>query len=852
MRLTSTSAARGAAPAPDPLAAYWSLPAAELLARLDAPATGLSSDEAARRQERYGPNGIGARAAAGPLRLFLRQLSSPIVLLLLFATIVSAVLQDWVDAGLICAIVLISAGLSFVQEYQASGAVQRLQQRVQARVTALRDGKPASILAAEVVPGDVLLLSAGALIPADGVLLEQNELAVNQAALTGETFPATKQVEPSPAGAGLAERQNCVFGGTSVISGAGTLLVAQTGAATALGQIAGRLAMRPPETDFERGVRRLGTLLSEVTLLLVLAVFAVNVFFARPVLDSLLFALALAVGLTPQLLPAIINVNLSRGARAMASAGVIVRRLSSIENFGAMDVLCTDKTGTLTVGVVTLDGALGPGGEPDPAVARAALLNAALQTGMANPLDQAVVAALHAPRDGVTKQAEIPYDFQRKRLGVVAREGAARTLIVKGALEPVLAVCDRVAAAGAPAPLDDAGRQALLARFSAWSEQGYRVLGVASREVADQPAYTPDDERGLCFLGFLRFLDPLKPGVEAAVADLRGLGVGLKMITGDNRLVAAHVGAQLGLDPARALAGAQIGALSADALRAAAESTDIFAEVDPSQKERIIAALRQRGHVVGYMGDGINDASALYAADVGLSVDSAVDVAKDAADFVLLQNDLGVLHRGIVEGRRTFANTLKYVFMATSANFGNMFSVAGASLFLPFLPMLPKQILLINTLSDLPEMTIAGDNVDADTLAKPQRWDLGFIRRFMISFGLLSSVFDYVTFAVLYLALRSSPELFHTGWFVESVWSAGLVVFAIRTRRPIAQGRPSRALIAVTAVVLLAVLALPYTPLAGPLGFVPLGVSTLLLILAIVLTYVVAAELLKRWFYRQT
>jgi Mg2+-importing ATPase len=761
-------------------------------------------------------------------------------------------LQDWTDAVIILLIVLGSAGLSFVQEYSAGQAAGRLRAQLALKATVLRDGAPQAVPTETLVPGDVLLLAAGSLIPADAVLLEARDCFVNQAVLTGETFPVEKQPGPVAPAASLAGRTNVVFMGTTVRSGSARALVVQTGTATAFGQIAHRLALRPPETEFERGIRRLGYLLTEVMFLLVLGIFAANVFFHKPVLDSLLFSLALAVGLTPQLLPAIINLNLSRGAQAMAARGVIVRRLTAIENFGSMDVLCTDKTGTLTVGVVQLDGALDATGAPSEMVRRYAWLNAHFQTGLPNPLDEAIVAAGPAA-EGYSKVDEVPYDFVRKRLSIVVTTPAgALLLITKGALENVLAVCAQVQEGDAVVPLDGARLEALRQQYLAWSEQGYRVLGVAVHPVEPraQP-YTVAHERELTFVGFLLFFDPPKPGVAEAVADLRALGVQLKVITGDNHLVARHLAAAIGLEVEGVLTGAQLDDLHDDALLHLAERTTLFAEVDPNQKERLIRALQKTGHVVGYMGDGINDAPALHTADVGISVDSAVDVAKEAAEFVLLKQDLAVLHQGIVEGRRTFANTLKYVFMATSANFGNMFSMAGASLFLPFLPMLPKQILLINFLTDLPEMTIAGDQVDPEFIQRPHPWDIHFIRRFMLIFGPLSSVFDYLTFGALLWLVRANEAQFHTGWFLESVLSAGLIVFALRTRLPAARSRPARALVLTTLAVVLVTLALPYTPLAGLLGFTPLPPLLLLVIAGIVATYFGAAEGVKRWFYRR-
>ncbi len=833
---------------------YWSQSPADLLTTLQSTTTGLSEAEAEQRLARVGPNLLQTKEKVTALGLFLNQFKSPIVLILLFATVVSAIVGDWVDAVIILAIVFTSAGLSLSQEYSAGTAAEKLRAQVNIEATVLRSGQAQTVPAEEVVPGEIVLLSAGSLIPADGVVLEAKDFFVNQAVLTGETFPVEKRPGVVALHTALSERTNSVFMGTNVSGGSATALIVETGQATAFGQIAERLTLRPPETEFERGIRRLGYLLTEVMLILVLLVFAANVFFQKPILDSLLFSLALAVGLTPQLLPAIININLSQGSQAMAAGGVIVRRLASIENFGSMDTLCTDKTGTLTVGVVRLDGAFNVQGQPDEAVLRQAYLNAHYQTGLPNPLDQAITAQVEqqgrlAPLPA--KVDEIPYDFVRKRLSVVVQEGNQQRLITKGALNNVLDICTQLQHGSAVEPLDDSHLAQIQQRYSDWSGQGYRVLGVANKAGPSRQIYTRDDEVGLTFVGFLLFFDPPKAGVQETVIDLAQLGVRLKIITGDNKLVALHAAQAIGMTVTGTLTGSELGQLRDEALWLAVDRANLFVEVDPNQKERIILALKKTGHVVGYMGDGINDAPALHAADVGISVDTAVDVAKEAADFVLLRKDLAVLHEGIIRGRTTFANTLKYVFMATSANFGNMFSVAGASLFLPFLPMLPKQILLINFLTDLPEMTISGDNVDAVFVQRPHRWDIGFIRRFMLVFGPLSSVFDYLTFGLLLWAARANEALFHTGWFVESVISAILVVFAVRTRLPFTRSRPSRAMQLIGGAVGLAALWLPYTPLAGLLGFTPLPVSILLAIFVIVATYFAAAELTKRWFYRK-
>ena len=833
---------------------YWSRPADEISRALASGPEGLTQGEAARRLGENGPNTLEVGRRSSGLGLFLGQFKSPIVLILIFASIVSAFLHDWTDSLIVLGIVVASAALSFSQEFNAGRAAERLRAQVQVKARLLRDGAAQTVSMADVVPGDVALLSAGSLVPGDGVILEAHDFFVNQAVLTGESIPVERSPGVVGAAASLNDRSNVVFFGTNVRSGTASVLIVHTGHATVFGQIAHRLSLRPPETEFERGLRRFGYLLSEVMLVLVLLVFGINVFFHKPVLETLLFSLALAVGLTPQLLPAIINVNLAKGSQVMAAKGVIVRRLAAIENFGSMDVLCTDKTGTLTEGLVRLEAALDVGGQPSEAVLRAGGLNARLQTGLVNPLDEAVVAA--ATEKGLLdeqarKVDEIPYDFLRKRLAVVVEEkGGQRKLIVKGALEGVLQVCDRMRRGAGTAALDESRRTDLHALYAAWSAQGYRVLGVAAREVEVKAAYHPADEDGLTFEGFLLFLDPPKADAMETVGELAALGVKLKIITGDNRLVSLHTAQAIGMTSVRVVTGAELEAAGDEGLRQVAEQADIFAEVAPNQKELLILALKKSGHVVGYMGDGINDASALHAADVGISVESAVDVAKEAAEFVLLRKDLAVLHEGIVEGRRTFANTLKYVFMATSANFGNMFSVAGASLFLPFLPMLPKQILLINFLTDLPELAIATDNVDPTWIERPHRWDVNFIRRFMLTFGPLSSVFDYLAFGGL-LLVGARPELFRSAWFVESVLSASLVVFAFRTRESLLRNRPSRLLLVLTAAAGLAAVLLPYTPLARLFEFVPVPAPVLAMMLGLVLCYVITAELAKREFFRR-
>src|SRR5512139_2200544 len=801
---------------------FWGVPAADLLRQLDTTRQGLASADAERRLDRVGPNVLQSRRRAGELILLLGQFKSPLILILLFAAGLSFFLHDSADALIILGIVLASGVLGFWQERGAAHAVDKLLAVVQTKATALRDGAPKEIPVAEVVPGDVVVLSAGKSIPGDCLVLESKDLFLDEATLTGETYPVAKTAERVAPDAPLGQRANTLFMGTHVVSGSAVAAVVRTGTATEFGKVAERLRLRSPETEFERGVRRFGYLLMEVTLVLVIAIFAINVYFHRPVLEAFIFSLAVAVGLTPQLLPAIISINLAHGAKRMALGKVIVRRLSSIENFGSMNVLCCDKTGTLTEGVVRVHSAMNLEGQESEEVLRYAYLNAFFETGLVNPIDEAIRTHRQFDLSGCRKLDEVPYDFIRKRLSVLVADKDRHVLVTKGALAEVLAVCSTAKTAeGADIPIA-AVRDQIDARFRDLSGQGFRTLGIAWRDVGSVSHVTRDQESAMAFAGLLVLFDPPKAGIGVTISDLKRLGVLVKMITGDNRLVAAHTSAQVGLSNPQLLSGTDLRRMSDAALLSRVNEVDVFAEIEPNQKERIILALMNSGNVVGYMGDGINDASALHAADVGISVESAVDVAKEAADIVLLERDLGVLVQGVQEGRITFANTLKYVFMATSANFGNMFSMAGVSLFLPFLPLLPKQILLTNLFTDFPEMTVATDNVDHELVQKPQRWNIKFIRNFMLTFGILSSIFDYATFGVLQL-LGSTAQQFRTGWFLESVVSASLIVLVVRTRKPFFMSRPSRPLAAATCLVAGGTIVLPYTPLAAVFDFVPLG-----------------------------
>ncbi len=814
---------------------------------LDAAETGLDEKEAQKRLRQYGANLLKPRKKSYPILLLLAQFNSPIILLLVFASGLSFYLHEVTGASIILTIIFISGLLGFWQERRAADAVAGLLAIIQIKASVLRGGIHKDVLMEHVVPGDIIALRAGDIVPADSRILQSKDLFVNEATLTGETYPAEKMPGILDRDTPLSKRSNCLFMGTNVVSGTARAVAVHTGTDTQFGRVSQRLQVREPETEFERGVKHFGYLLLEVTMLLVVAIFAINVYLARPIVDSFLFSLALAVGLTPQLLPAIISINLAHGARQMASHKVIVKRLASIENFGSMNILCTDKTGTLTEGTVKMHSALDLEGKESEEVFLLAYVNAFFETGFNNPIDQAILSYGKPDVSGFKKIDEVPYDFVRKRLSILASSGSQHTIVTKGALANVLEVCTSAMMAREVVDISLV-KDRISARFQELSSKGFRVLGLA-RKTVETDAVLDRDEKEMTFLGFLVFFDPLKEGIGQTIHDLSQLGISLKIITGDNRLVATNISKQVGLLGDRILTGPEISRESNEALQKLVQEIDVFAEVEPNQKERLILALRKSGCVVGYMGDGINDASALHAADIGLSVDSAVDVAKEAADIVLLEKDLNVLKQGVMEGRKTFSNTMKYVFMATSANFGNMFSMALLSLFLPFLPLLPTQVLLTNLLTDLPEMTIAGDRVDPELVSQPRRWSIGFIRNFMVTFGLLSSLFDFLTFGALLFLLHANVDQFRTGWFIESVVSASFVVLVIRTRRPFFSSRPSSSLMVVTLLVGLFTIILPFSPLSEPFGFTKISAYYLAVVLVIVGIYIVAAELVKKVFY---
>jgi Mg2+-importing ATPase len=831
---------------------------------------GLSSAEARGRLAVCGPNVVADGRRRSVVVQLLIRFRNPLVLLLLGAAVVSGLTGDMRSFVVISAVVLMSVVLDFTQEHRAGRAADQLRKAAAVRATVIRDGVPAEIPASEIVPGDLVSLSAGDLVPADGRLVEARELFVNQSALTGEPYPVDKRAGDSGDPSGPpTERPDAVFMGSSVVGGAAKLVVERTGKETMLGQIGASLRRDPPPSAFELGTRSFGLLILSLATAMVLFVILVNAWRGRPWLESFLFAIALAVGLTPELLPMVVSITLARGALRMSHRKVLVKRLAAIHDLGSMDVLCTDKTGTLTEARIRLEAWLDAGGAESRRVLALGGLNSQFQSGLRSPLDDAIVTACAGSFDpaAVVKLDEVPFDFERRRVSVLFGSSSAPVLVVKGAFEDVLAHSVQVerGGGGGPAaggsspllasdpetePLNPAARAALRKRFEGLAREGFRVLGVAWRRAdAACTSVTREDEQDLVFAGFLAFQDPPKESAREALASLRALGVAVKVVTGDNELVAEHVCKRLELPIEGVLTGAEVQALDDAALGVRVGRANLFCRVTPSQKNRIILALKRRKHVVGYLGDGINDATALHAADVGVSVDGAVDVAREAADLILLEHDLGVLRDGVVEGRRTLGNIMKYILMGTSSNFGNMFSMAGAAVFLPFLPMLPIQILVNNFLYDLSEIPIPTDEVDEAYVARPHRWDIRFVRRFMMTIGPVSSVFDFLTFYLLYRVLHASEAAFHTGWFVESMCTQVLVIFVIRTRGNPFRSRPSGALAVVSLAVVVAALLLPLSPLGPELGFVrPPGIF-LGALAAMVAGYLVAVEAVKRWFY---
>ncbi len=839
------------APAAEPVArttAWWNLPLGLLLERLRTDGSGLSSLEAQQRLAEYGTNEPARRPRYAMVLDILRRIFHPLVIILLVASLISALVGELVNALIITFIVAASAAIDLIETRRSGRASEELRRRVELMATVRRDGVWGRVPSRVVTPGERIRLGVGDVVPADARIVEAHALYVDESAFTGESLPVEKHQGDALQSPHATEAVNAVFTGTVVTGGTAEAVVIHTGRATTFAHLAEALELRAPETAFDRGLREFGTLITRTVVVLVSFVLLVNVVARRDPLESLLFALALAVGLTPELLPMILSATLAEGAQRMARAKVIVRPLAAIQNFGSVDILCSDKTGTLTEGRMQVHLAMDPEGAPSARALRLASVNARAQTGFRSPFDDALIAASDEAEFRVLR--EIPFDFERRRVSVAVEMNGARWLITKGAPERVVTVCERVARGDGEVPLDEEARRKLTAQIDTLGAQGFRLLAVASRRLTDSVTATPQDESGMTLTGVIAFSDPPKVDVADVIDALRRDGVRLKILTGDAQAVTRHVCGVIGFAADEIMSGDQVAELTEEGLTAAVERVDVFARVTPDQKLRLLRALQRHGHVVGYLGDGVNDAPSLRAADVGISVAGAADVAREAAQVVLLEKSLRVLHDGVVEGRKTFGNVIKYVMMGTSSNFGNMLSMAGAVLFLPFLPLLPKQVLLNNVLYDLAQFTIPKDHVDPALVRKPRRWDMRLIRDFMLIFGPISSLYDFLTFFVLLSVFHAHESLFHTGWFVESLATQTLVIFVIRTARTPWRSRPSPLLVGSVGLVVAVGLLLPWTPLAGPLGFTIPPVAFMVYVALAILTYLLLVEVGKRLFYR--
>ena len=832
---------------------FHSLPVEQLSTLLGTSVKGLTTQDAAARLEKYGPNDVSQIRQRPLIIQYLSHFKNLLVIILILAAVISIFAGEVTSAIIIIVIVIASVTLDFFQEYKAGNAAELLRQKIITKAAVLRDGVQQELPITVLVPGDIISLSAGDIIPADARILSSKDLFVNQSALTGEPFP----VEKAPGVAGpatpLAEAENYLFLGTSVVSGTATAIVTTTGSSTEFGHVAKSLVSRPPETEFERGLRHFSYLMTRIIFVLVIVVFFINALFRHGLLDSLLFSIALAVGMTPELLPMILSLNLSKGALAMSKKGAIVKHPESIQNFGSMDVLCTDKTGTLTENQIALVRHLDTEGNDSETVLTYSYINSVFGTGLRSPLDDAVLRFRHLDISEYTKIDEIPFDFLRKRVSVVAARKAGSVIISKGAPEEILRICTTEEREGTVQPLTEEARKRIQQIYDNQSAQGFRTLAVCYRTLTTaQPVFSVDDEKEMVLVGLITFIDPPKESARESVQLLARSGIDFKILTGDNELVTRKTCELIGVPIKGVLTGAEIENLDTEGLARVVDGITIFSRMTPVQKNRVMNALKKNGHVVGFMGDGINDAPSIREADVGISVANAVDIAKESADIILVESDLRILNDGVLEGRKTFGNTMKYILMGTSSNFGNMFSVAGASLFLKFLPMLPIQILLNNLLYDFSEATIPTDEVDEDYISTPKKWDMGFIQKFIIVFGPISSVFDYLTFFVLLVIFNANVALFQTSWFIESICTQTLIIFVIRTRTiPFWKSRPSKLLAASTFFIVAIACALPFTPVGALFGFVP-PPPTFFAVLAVLVTgYIIIVEGVKYWFYKR-
>ncbi|AKQ45960.1 magnesium ABC transporter ATPase [Rufibacter radiotolerans] len=827
---------------------FWQFEPPYWFGQLQSSGTGLTEQEALQRLQKAGVAIKRKPALQKDLLLFINQFRSPIILLLLGAVVLSAFLGDTSDVFIILLIVLSSSTLSFFQERKAGKVVERLQSMIALQSTVLRNGIAKEVLSTQIVPGDVILFNAGDLIPADCLLVEANELHANEASLTGESFPVRKETGRKEEQTPLAERRNCLWQGTSIVSGTGKALVVNTGTNTLFGTIV-KSGATISESTFEKGIRDFGYFLMKITLVLSLVILVVNLLNHKSVVESALFALALAVGMAPELLPAITTIAMSAGAKRMLERNVIVKKLASIQNLGEVNLLCADKTGTVTEGTISVERLVDSTGQESDYVKTLAFWNASFETGYSNPIDEALKKMSMPATALPQKIGEIPYDFIRKRLSIAVDTGQEKLLISKGAYPQIVAICTTIRLNDHQVEPFAPHLEQVQKQFEKYGEDGLRAIALCYKNIPAE-AVTKEAETEMTFVGFVLLKDPMKAGIVETILNLKKLYVDLKIITGDNKNIARSIGLGMGIAHPKIVTGPELLNISPEALEHKAAKTHIFAEVEPHQKERIILALR-KSYTVAYLGDGINDVSAINAADVGISVSNAADITKEAADFVLLENNLSVLVDGIKEGRITFANTLKYIFISTGCTFGNMLSVAVASLFLPFLPMLPKQIILTNFITDIPYISITADNVDQEQIVKPGKWDLKLIRDYMVVFGLHSSLFDVVTFVTLLYLLKSTEGAFQTGWFIESILTELFILFIIRTYKNFFRSRPGKYLTLLSLVGLVLTLGLPYLPFAGSLGLVPLPLVNLGAMILIVLAYIITADLLKVWFFRR-
>lgn len=827
---------------------FWQFDANYWLKNLNSSVSGLSQSEADKILRENGLHLKNQSALKKDVLLFVGQFKSPLMLLLIAAVIISAFLGDTSDVFIILFIVLSSGLLSFFQERNAGRVVEKLQSMLSLKATVLRDGLPREIVVTQVVKGDVIILKAGDILPADGLILESDELYANEASLTGESYPVRKEAGVLDEQTLLAKRTNCLWQGTNIVSGNAKALVIQTGEETIFGSIAKSVSVKV-ETSFEKGIKDFGLFLMKITLFLGVFILAVNLLNHKGIIDSALFALALVVGMAPELLPAITSIAMSAGAKRLLDRKVIVKKLNSIQNLGEVNLLCTDKTGTITEGIIKIAGIIDESGEESSFVKELAFWNSTFETGYSNPIDEALKQIKPDTNNSVEKIGEVPYDFNRKRLSIAISSKKENLLITKGAFTQVLEICSAIRLSNEKVENIDAHKEELERKFTEFGMKGLRAIAVCYKNI-DTTQVTKNLESEMIFAGFVLMNDPVKSGITETIDELHKLSVGLKIITGDNANVAGATARNIGIENPVIMSGKELSNTSQEALIQLVKNVHIFAEVEPQQKERIILALKGT-YTVAYMGDGINDVSAINAADVGISVDNAVDVAREAADFVLLEKDLMVIAHGIREGRKTFANTLKYLYISTGSTFGNMCSVAFASLALPFLPMLPKQILLTNFLTDFPFLAVSTDNVDAEQLEKPGKWDIKLIRDYMVVFGVHSSLFDLITFTVLYFILKVKEAEFQTGWFIESVLTELLIVFIIRTHKNFFKSQPGRYLFILSIVALILTIGLPYLPFAKDIGFVPLPLLNLGAMLGIVAAYILTADLLKVWFFKR-